>query len=136
MIYSKANNLNVLYFSLLSECEVDGDTFINMDLVDLNALTPKLKLRRILRNKWTEITGMVSFFLVEQTTKFTRKTQIIVLKDSSNRAANFLTVYRSKSSLADPLERPLSSHTMFTCTKNAQNEHNNTICTGDGPLEK
>ena len=129
MIYSKANNLNVLYFSLLSECEVDGNTFINMDLVDLNALTPKLKLRRILRNKWTEITGMVSFFLVEQTTKFTRKTQIIVLKDSSNRAANFLTVYRSKSSLAGPLERPLSSHTMFTCTKNAQNEHNNTICT-------
>ncbi|CAB4030392.1 predicted protein, partial [Paramuricea clavata] len=40
------------------ECEVDGNTFINMDLVDLNALTPKLKLRRILRNKWTEITGM------------------------------------------------------------------------------
>ncbi len=78
MIYSKANNLNVLYFSLLSECEVDGDTFINMDLVDLNALTPKLKLRRILRNKWTEITGMVNFFLVKQTAKSTRKIQIIV----------------------------------------------------------
>ena len=68
----------MLYFSLLSECEVDGETFINMDLLDLNALTPKLKLRRILGNKWTKITGMVSFFLVEQTTKSTCKIQIIL----------------------------------------------------------
>ena len=68
----------MLYLSLLSECEVDGDTFINMDLVDLNALTPKLKLRRILRDKWTEITGMVSFFLVEQTTKYSCTIQIII----------------------------------------------------------
>jgi hypothetical protein len=68
----------VLYLSLLSECEVDGDTFINMDLVDLNALTPKLKLRKILRNKWTEITGMGSFFLVGQTTISSRTIQIII----------------------------------------------------------
>ena len=42
------------------ECEVDGETFIGMDLLDIHGLTPKLKLRKLLRLAWTEVTGMVT----------------------------------------------------------------------------
>ena len=41
------------------DAEVDGETFIGMDLIDIHDLTPKLRLRKLLRLAWTEVTGMV-----------------------------------------------------------------------------
>ena len=45
---------------LMKESDLDGESFIEMDLVDINGLTPKLRLRKLLRLAWAEVTGMVS----------------------------------------------------------------------------
>ena len=44
----------------MQEAEIDGECFIGMDLVDINGLTAKMKLRKLLRLAWTEVTGMVT----------------------------------------------------------------------------
>ena len=44
----------------MQEAEIDGECFIGMDLVDINGLTAKLKLRKLLRLAWTEVMGMVT----------------------------------------------------------------------------
>ena len=48
------------FISLLCKTEIDGEAFIGMDLVDINGLTPILKLQKLQRLAWTEVTGMVT----------------------------------------------------------------------------
>ena len=55
------NTLISEYARSTLETEIfDGECFIGMDLVDINGLTEKLKLRKLLRLAWTEVTGMVT----------------------------------------------------------------------------
>ena len=48
----------------MQDADLDGESFMEMDLLDIITLTPKLKLRKLLRNAWTEVTGMVSIFIL------------------------------------------------------------------------
>ena len=55
------NTLISKYARFTLETEIfDGECFIGMDLEDINGLTAKLKLRKLLRLAWTEVTGMVT----------------------------------------------------------------------------
>ena len=52
-----------------------------MDLLDVNSFTNKLKFRKLLRNAWTEVTGMVSLiyiFFICLITMLQRKVTLIV----------------------------------------------------------
>ena len=56
---------NTLISSEYARCTLkteifDGECFIGIDLEDINGLTAKLKLRKLLRLTWTEVTGMVT----------------------------------------------------------------------------
>ena len=49
----------------MQEAEIDGECFIGMDLVDINGLTAKLKLRKLLRLAWDRSYGNGNCWLIE-----------------------------------------------------------------------
>lgn len=54
--------LHFVFWFIVKDSGLDGESFIEMDLLDINTLTSKVKLRKLLRLAWTEVTGIVSIF--------------------------------------------------------------------------
>lgn len=70
----------------MKDADLDGESFIEMDLLDINSLTPKVKVRKTLRLAWTEVTGMVGIKLNLLLLRCNKKKIVWQMVDLSQRA--------------------------------------------------